>query len=894
MSWMKYFRRARRGADFDQELEAHLAHEADILIARGMNPRSARQAAIRKLGNVAALAEQERDRNTLGALEGAWRDIRYAIRQIRLSPSYAAVVILSIALGTGANTAIFQLLDAVRLRSLPVRAPQELASVSIPKPRRRTGNFTGFPSELTNAMWERIRERQQGFSGMFAWSTDRINLSPAGQARFAQALWVSGDLFRVLDVAPVLGRAFTSADDGSQCSLGAVISYSFWQREFGGNPAVIGQKLTVNTLAMPVLGVAPPQFFGLDAGRRFDVALPLCAERVADGGDDRIDTATDYWLGVMGRLKPGWTVEQASAQLNAIAPGIFQATLPPGQNPKFVSDYLALHLGAEKAATGQSEFRGSYESPLLLLLGASGLVLIIACANLASIALARASAREREIAVRLAIGGGRARVMRQLLAESLVLALIGAAAGLALGGFISEGLARTLGVGVFLDLKLDWRVIAFTSGVAIVACMLFGLAPALRVFRLSGRLAQAAGGRGVAGAREGAAVRRGLAITQIALSLALVTGALLFVGSLRNLMQQDPGFQAEGVNVVLADISGSSIPKARRAQFYLDMLARMQASSAVRAASLVAVTPVGGGTWNMPTQVELPSGARAAAPETYMNEVTAGYFAAMGTRLLSGRGFDATDTLNAPKVAIVNQAFVRQYLKGANPLGARLTKEDQPREAGYEIIGLAADAKYANMREEFHPIAYLDAAQDPNADTEAAYVVRASNSPDAAAQAIKAAAAEMRPQPILDIGSLPARIEQSLTQERLMARLSAAYGLLAAILAAVGVYGALAYLVTRRKNEIGVRMALGASRGAVVRMVLREAISVAGAGIVIGAALAIGGTRVIEKFLFGITPANPIAIVLASLALAALAMAASYAPARRASSVDPAEALRRE
>jgi predicted permease len=474
-----------------------------------------------------------------------------------------------------------------------------------------------------------------------------------------------------------------------------------------------------------------------------------------------------------------------------------------------------------------------------------------------------------------------------------MLAAIGAAAGLLLGGVVSAALASSLGQDIFLDLSFDWRVALFTGAVAVAACLLFGLAPALRVFRLNRSLAQSAGGRGIAGACEGIATRRGLAVVQMALSLALVTGALLFIGNLRNLLFQNPGFHAEGVTIAMVDISGSSMPKEARAPYYLQLLDRIQSSSAVSAASEVALTPIGGGTWNMPLEVEL-AGVHYAAAETYINEITPGYFAAMQTQLLTGRNFNTGDSFSSPRVAIVNHAFVRQYLKGANPLGGRLVKEGDPRTAGYEIVGVAADAKYANMREEFHPGVYFDISQDRNADTEAAFLVRASGSMPAAADAVKAAVRGMQPQPILDLRTLEGNIRNSLTQEFLMATLSGVYGLLAAILAAVGVYGALSYLVARRRNEIGVRMALGATRGAVVSMILREAAGLAIVGLAIGIGLTLAGTRAAAGFLYGVTPSDPAVIVTASLALVALALLASFLPARRAAGIDPAAALRQE
>ena len=895
MNWKRYFTRASRAAAFERELNAHLEHEIDDYLAAGMDRDAARHAAIRKLGNLGALREIEHDRNTFAALDGAWRNLRYAARQVRLAPAYAAVVILSIALGTGANTAIFQLLDALRLRSLPVRDPRHIASLSIPKPRHREGNFLGFPSEFTNPIWEAIRDRQQAFSGVFAWSVDLFNISPSGQTRFAQGLWASGDFFRVLGVDPILGRTFTVADDSPRCSAGAVISYAFWQQEFGGAPDVLGRKLYVNTAPIPVIGVMARTFFGIDAGRRFDVALPLCAERLADGGNGYIDTPTDWWLGVMGRLRPGWTIEQARAQLQSIAPSLYQSTMPAEHDAKFAKSYLALRLTANLAASGDSQLRQAYETPLWLLLAASALVLAIACANLASIALARASAREREIAVRLAIGASRGRVMRQLFAESLLLAAIGSAAGLVLGRAVSAVLANSLGAYVFLDLRFDGQVTLFTIAIAASASMLFGFAPALRVLRLGRNLAQSAGGRGVIGARHDVTGRRALAVAQIAISLALVTGAVLFIGNLRALTSTNPGFNGDGVSIAMLDISGASIPKEARAGYYLRFLDRLQSSGAIAAAAEVVVVPISGGTWSAPFSIQAANGGNLAGGEAYINSVTPGYFRAMGTPLLSGRNFDSRDTVSSPKVAIVNQAFARKYLVGLAPLGSHLLRGDSGDHTGaYEIVGVAADSKYGSLRDNFSPTVYYDAAQSNDADTEAAFVVRGKTGLDAPIDAIKAAVRDTRPEPLLDLRTLNGTIRESLTQERLMARISGVYGFLAAILAAVGVYGALSYVVARRRNEIGVRMALGASRGAVAGMILRETAWLTAIGLALGTGLAIAATRAATALVYGITPSDPRLIGGAAIGLIAMALIASLLPARRALAIDPAAALRQE
>ena len=893
MSWKKYFRRGRRDADFERELEAHLEHETDGFIEAGMNPEAARHAALRKIGNVASLRERVHEGNSLVWLEGCLRDLRYAIRQLRLSPGFTAVAILSLALGAGLNTAIFQLLDAVRLRSLPAPHPERLAELSTAKPRKRTGNFTGWPSEFTNAMWEQIRERQQGFSGVAAWSMDRINLSTSGEARFAQGMWVSGDFFHVLGVEPVLGRAFTGAEDNRQCNTGVVIGYSFWQREFGGDPAVLARSVTVNTVRFPILGVAPESFFGVEPGRRFDVALPLCAERIADSGSGRIDSGTDYWLGIMGRLRDGWRLEKARAQLSAISPQVFGTTLPERPKGDSATNYLALRITANPASTGESEMRSDQLDPLWLLLGASAMVLVIGCANLASIALARASAREREIAVRLAIGASRGRIVRQLLVESLLVSVLGCGAGLFAGGLLSRALTHFLGDDVFLDLTIDWRVALFTAGIAVGACLLFGLAPGLRSTRMARSLAQAAGGRISGGTREGIATRRLLAVIQMSLSLVLVAGALLSIGLLRSLVTRDPGFRVDGVAIVMADVSGAHMQRAQHAQYYLEMLRRMEASKRVAAAAAVGVVPIGGGTWNSPVAIEDGAG-RTVETETYLNSVTGGFFGAMRVPLLAGRNFAATDDMHARKVAIVDQTFVKTFLHGESPLGKVFRRTGSFASGEFEIVGVCANSKYANLREAIHPTAYINAAQDPEWDTEAAFVVRANGPIGNAAEAARQAARELEPRPLLYIRTLQGNIDNSLRQQRLFAALSGLYGILAALLAAIGVYGALSYSVARRRNEIGVRMALGASRGAVIGMVLRETSALAVAGVAIGAGLTVAVTRAAASAISGMESLGLPALAIACVALGAIALVASFVPARRAAGIDPAAALRQE
>src|SRR5437764_8095573 len=537
-----------------EELAQHLDDRYQELLASGQfrSEDEARRAVIAelndgrlgaKLKSVLRNAPQRivpGDYEQAGLLGSLWKDLRHGTRLLRLNPVFTAVCVLSLALGIGANTAIFQLLDAVRLRTLPVKDPQQLADVrTVYTPHGRTGDFRGGNSRLTLALYEQIRDQQQGFSGLSAFSTQTMNLSPGGEARYARALWVSGNFFDVLGVGPTVGRVFSPADDQRGCSSpGVVLSYAFWQREFGGQPSALGRTLLVERHRFELIGVTPPSFFGPEVGRMFDVALPLCAEPLINGEDSNALKPFAWWLAAIGRLKPGWTLRRASAQLAAISPRIMQATLPPTYDAVNRKDYLEFRLGGLPVASGFSSLRTQYESSLWLLMAISGLVLLIACANLGNLMIARSSAREREMAVRLALGASRSRLIRQLLAESMMLAVLGALAGAALAQVLSRLLVaflRSDSTTLFVDLHPDWRVLGFTAGLALLTCIIFGLAPALQASRTAPVEAMKAGGRGVVGTgRFG--FRRALVVSQVALSLVLLVGALLFVRTFVNLV----------------------------------------------------------------------------------------------------------------------------------------------------------------------------------------------------------------------------------------------------------------------------------------------------------------------------------------------------------------------
>ncbi|HEV2426459.1 MAG TPA: ABC transporter permease [Terriglobia bacterium] len=896
---IRFFRRQRWDAERSRELDSYLQMEIDENVARGLSPEEARYAARRKLGNPTLIREEIYTMNSLGSLEALGQDFRYGLRALRLNPGFAAVALLSLALGIGANTAIFQLLDSVRLRMLPVSNPQELAEVRLTNNHGRMGNFYNWHSMLTYAQWEEIRDRHEAFSGVLAWAPDTLNLAPRGEVHLVPGIWVSGDFFNVLGVQPILGRTFNTADDQHGCGAGpgAVVSYSFWQRELGGEASAIGRTITIDYHPVEVIGVTPASFFGLDVGHSFELALPICSQPVLGGEDNYLDTRYDWWLTVMGRLKRGWTVEKATAYLGSISPGIFQATLPTGYDSDHIKTYLAFKLAAYSAGSGTSQLRQGDSSPLGVLLAITGLVLLIACANLANLMLARASAREREIAVRLALGASRGRLIRQLLAESLWVALAGAAAGLflarTLAGFMVSFLS-TQGNQLFLNLSPDWRVFAFTCGVAVMATVLFGLIPALRATRLAPGAAMKAGGRGVTASRERFGLRRALVVSQVALSLVLLVGALLFSRSLRNLLTVDLGFQRTGILITDVDMTELNLPVERRVPFKRDLLERLRATPGVDSAAETYIIPTTTASTNRYVWMDTSEPGRAK--NSWFNWVSPDFFRTMGTAFLAGRDFNDRDTLGSPKVAIVNEAFARAIAEGADPIGKRFWQKGELKnpQIEYEIVGLVKNTKYWSIREQFSPIVYLPTSQDSSPDPSAEIVLRSHLPLPVVTSGVKQTIAQVSPDVSLRFLSFQTMIREELLGERLLATLSDFFGVLAALLAIVGLYGVMSYMVVRRTNEIGIRMTLGASRGEIVAMIVREAGVLLAAGLVAGVALSLAAGRAAGSMLFDLKPYDPLTLGLGAVLLAAVALGASYLPALRASRLNPTEALREE
>jgi putative ABC transport system permease protein len=897
MSFTRFFRRRRWDQERARELEAYLDIETADNIARGLSPEDARHAAHRKLGNPVLIREEIYRMNTVTFIESLWQDLRYGARLLRLNPGFAAIAVLSLALGIGANTAIFQLIDAIRLRTLPVPNPQQLVTVEIANRDWTRGNFSGGYPALTNPLWEQIRDHQQAFSGIAVWGSDQLNLARGGEANLADALLVSGDFFNVLGVTPAAGRLFTAADDRRGCgAVGAVVSYSFWQRQFGGNPSAVGKALTLEGHPFEIVGVTPPNFSGVDVGHKFDLAIPICSEPLLAGANSALDTRHEWWLAAIGRLKPGWSVDRASAYLGSISPGLFEATVPQGYGAG-MKDYLTLKLGAFPVSTGFSSLRRESSQPLGLLLATTGLILLIACANLANLMLARASAREREIAVRLAIGASRGRLLRQTLAESMLVALAGAVLGVLLAQWLSRFLVSLITTErnpLFIDLTIDWRVLAFAISVATLTCLLFGLVPALRAARTEPGNVMKASGRSITARHERFGLRRLLIVAQVALSLVLLVSALLFVRSFRNLQTLDTGLKPEGILITHLDLTRISLPKDRIWPFKRQLVERLNAVPGVASASNASVVPMSGSSWTMVVRANV--GGHEVRETSKFSWVSPAYFRTMEIPILAGRDMDDRDTASSPRVSVVNESFARRFFDGANPIGRTFRTVAEPGypEAVYQIVGLVKDTKYQNIRESFNAICFAPWSQDPRERLGMEVLVRSKLPFSATIPAVKRTVAEVNRDIVLSFRIYSDEIRDTLVRERVMATLSGFFGGLAVLLAIVGLYGVMSYMVARRRNEIGIRMALGADRMKVVKLILREAGLLLAAGLVVGTALALAAGAAARKLLFGLEPNDPSTLAMAIACLAVVAVAASYLPARRASRLDPMIALREE
>jgi predicted permease len=819
------------------------------------------------------------------------RDARYGLRVLRRTPVFATVAILTLALGIGANAAIFQLIDTLRFRSLPVADPQGLAEVRADGVQG-FGISVNFNSEMTHPLWEQIRAHQTAFASMFAWGDAQFLVGRGDEARHVRGLWVSGDFFRVLGITPERGRLLIPDDDRRGCGAGAaVVSHAFWQTSLGGRDSAIGSVLTVLDQPFTIVGVTPARFTGLEVGQSFDVVLPVCSAALWGDSLDRRDL---WWLTVMGRLKPDWTIPRANEYLRALSPGLLDATAPSGYGADLTAQYRAFRFGVIPAGRGVSRLRGAYGTSLSLLFGLTGLVLLITCANLATLTLARAGAREREIAVRVAIGASRSRVVSQMLIESLLVAVGGATLAIPVALLSGRALVAFLDTSanpVALNLTADWRLIAFVGTTAALTSILFGLVPALRVSFVDPIALMRQSSRGLTVDRHRARFQRGLVVGQISVSLLLVVSALLFVQSFRNLTAVQLGFEERGtIAVSFLDRHAEALSHEQRIAFQRQLTDEIRSVPGVTAAASSTQIPLSGASWYHFFRIpSLAGNEQQASRFTY---VSPGYFETLKIPILSGRDFQDVDNEGSSRVMLVNESFVRSHLAERSPIGTtvRTIAEAGYPERTYEIIGVVGNTKYSDLREEMQPIAFVPIAQSPSLQPWAPVIVRSST--PGITNAIVQRVRRLNPAIAIQFTELKGQIRERLVAERTTAWLAGAFGVLALVMVTIGLYGIIAYLAVSRRHEIGIRLSLGSTRAQIVRLVLRDSLRLLAAGLVIGLPLGAATMRGASALLFGLSPTDPTTMAGATAVLAAAAGLAGCIPAWRASRVSPNIALR--
>jgi len=854
-----------------------------------------------------------------------WHDLRYGLQMLWKNPGFTVIAVLTLALGIGANTALFSVVDMVLLKKLPVKDPDSLVLFNSVSNKQftpgshngtnRTDPATGLTtrSSFPYQAFVRMREQRGACSDIIAFSAVGLNVNADGLADYANAQAVTGNYYDVLGVPAFMGRMITYSDDNSAASPVAVISYRYWQKRFSGRPDVIGKQINLNNVAFTIAGVAPPGFEGaMDLGSSMDVTIPMGWETQVDGDRSEFMGAGDWWLRIMGRLKPGATIEQAQAsldlafQLSALDHREARQTQRRARGLQPISqlepkDYP--HLGAISGSRGEMNGRRFFVKPLRLLLGVVAVVLLISCANVANLLLVRASSRQKEIAVRLAMGASRWRIIRQLLTESVLLSTLGGSVGILIALWIKDSLISMgdwAGRENSMNPRLDLRVLAFTFGLSVLTGIIFGIVPALRATRVDLTPTLKDTGRG-SSASTRSLLSRSLVVAQVSLSLLLLIGAGLLVRTLINLHRVEPGFNEENLLLFNIDPSLLGYKDDRLRNFYQQVFARLEAVPGVRAVTFSRVPLLSrsgsSGTFDLPGAKPGPDGKVPSTAEVYFHEVRENFMEAMGIPLLLGRAFTTKDDLKAHKVAVVNQTFAERYLPGDNPIGQRFSM-DIARPDPIEIIGIVKDAKYTSQREEIPATMYRPWMQTPGAINVMTFEVRTTGDPKAYVGAIRQAVRDIEPN--LPLNNIKTQIEQAdetLSMERLFAKLMSLFGLLAQQLASIGLYGVLAYSVSRRTHEIGIRMALGANRSRMLTMILRQGMTLTVIGIVLG----LGGAYVLTKYLeslnsmlFGVQPRDPITFAASAVLLTIVALVACFVPARRATKVDPMVALRYE
>jgi predicted permease len=893
------FRKGQVDQELDEELRSYQEMAAEEKIKGGMSRKEALRAVRLERGSLEVSKEIVLSGGWESVLDTCWQDVHYGIRQLLRSPAFAAVAILTLALGIGANTAIFSLLNALMLRDLPVQESSRLVLLGTARARGSTGEFA-FTDAYSYPFYQDFRQKNQVFSNVCSLLSVQFGsmhgaIDGSGGLEPINVQLVSGTYFSTLGVRPIVGRGFTEAEDEPVGGHPiAVVSYSWWKRRFARDPSVVGGTVTLGSTIYTIIGVTPPEFFGTTVGESPDLWIPLSMEKQVSPGWNGLDNKRFESLYIIARLKPGVTAAQAEANVDLLARQIWHEYAGPVLTKEQQQSLERLHIPLTSAARGISSLRFEFSAPLQILMVVVGLVLLIACANIANLLLARATTRQREIAVRRAIGAGRGRLFRQMLTESLLIAILGGALGILLASWASHALLAMVSTGpelLPLNVTPDARVLAFAFFISIMTAVLFGTAPALRVTKVDltpalkeGRAVAPAGGRSGLG--------KALIVSQVALSLVLLIGAGLFLRSLVNLANVETGFDKQ--NVLLFGIdpvdAGYKIDS-RLVSLYQQIEQRVNALPGVRAASISFFT-FNQGTWSTGVSVQ-GKASDPNSPNVTHNVVGSGYFATMGIPLLVGRVLGPEDAASSPKVAVINETMAREFFPGGSHIGQHFSIGDDPNDQDMEVVGVVRDAKYGDLQEEPQPAAYYPYTQHigPYSRLE----VRYSGDVRVIIPEVYRAVAEVdRRVPVFYQNTLAQQVGQSIVSQSLVARLSVFFGLVATFLACIGIYGLMSYAVTRRRNEIGIRMALGAGRSEVLRMVMGESLALVGFGLIIGLPVAVVAEQLVTRLLFGIRPTDPLSMAGAAAVLVSFAVAAAYLPARKAARVDPLVALRYE
>ena len=903
----------------DAELWFHLEARTEDLVRGGAGREEARRQAQMEFGGVERAKEECRDARGVNFVEGIAQDVRYGLRVLGKSPGFTAVAVVTLALGIGANTAIFSLVDQILLRRLPVNDPGQL--VMLETRGRYYGNSSS-DDAVSYPMYKDFEAQNEVFSGMFCRRHASANLSFSGQAERVHVELVSSSYFGVLGVGAAMGRTFTPDEDRvPDGSALVVLSYSFWKQRFGGDPGVVGKTILLNNRGMVVIGVAQQGFYGVGADRPANIFAPITMEELFLGSrrTSFLIDRRSRWLYAFGRLKPGMTPEQAKAGLQPLMHAMLEMEVrEPAFNHASAYDreeFLKSSVNLWPGSRGSSSLRRDLKTPLWVLMAITGFVLLIACANLANFLLSRAAGRQKEIAVRLAIGASRGRVLRQLLVESLLLSMLGGIAGLLLAFWADEALMaiylRRESAALGISTTPDMRVLLFALGVTFVTGIAFGLGPALQSTKPDvNRALKDEAGLAALGGRGG--LRRALVIGQVAVSLVLLVGAGLFLRTMQNLRGVSPGFAVERLIGFELNpwLNGYNLEESKL--FYERLSENLRAIPGVESVGLAAVRILSGDDWDSGLTVEGYSTARPEdRPQAYMNKISASYFATLGVPLLAGRDFAAqdsrpiagsTDSDEASRVAIINETFARRFFPAQNPISRHLGFGTDPgTKTTMEIIGVVKDMKYTGLRDDIPGQVFLPylATGFTGSQSEMTVYLRTAGDPGAVMRAAREKVHEMDSNlPVYAMRTTEEQISDSLSTERMIASLSSAFGFLATLLAAIGLYGLMSYGVARRTREIGIRMALGATQGYVLRMVMREVLLLAGLGLGLGLLVAVAVVRLeghwLSGILFGVPATDGVNIAVAALLMAGVAVLAGFLPARRATQLDPMVALRYE